>query len=153
MATVEGTSGRSSTLQARGDDSLLRCQVVTPERTVLDVKVPFLAVPLYDGELGILPGRAPLVARLGYGALRFNRPGEPTERFYIDGGFLQVRDDQVSVLTNRALPVSQLTAETARGELDRALALTPTTPLQFQEKDRALARARAQLRLAESGDR
>jgi F-type H+-transporting ATPase subunit epsilon len=121
---------------------------VTPERTILDVRVRSVVVPLFDGEIGILPGRAPLVARLGYGELRFNRPGEPTERFYVDGGFLQVRDDQVSILTSRALPLAQLTAETARGDLDRALALTPTSPAQFQEKDRAMASARAQLRLA-----
>ncbi len=150
MATVEGAASRSA---GRIDDSLLRCQVVTPERTVLDVNVTFAAVPLFDGELGILPGRAPLVARLGYGELRIHRPGEPIERLYIDGGFLQVRDNVVSVLTNRALPISQLTAETARGDLDRALAQTPTNALQFQEKDRAVARARAQLRLAQQPGR
>jgi F-type H+-transporting ATPase subunit epsilon len=147
MATVEGTAVRSA--PGRVDDSLLRCQVVTPEKTVLDVRVKFVAVPLFDGEIGILPGRAPLVARLGYGELRFTGGSGSEPRLYIDGGFLQVRDNQVSLLTNRAVPVAQLTSETAQGDLDRALALTPTTPVEFQEKDRAMARARAQLRMAE----
>jgi F0F1-type ATP synthase epsilon subunit len=49
----------------------LHCLVITPERTVVDESADFMAVPLYDGELGVLPGRAPLVGRLGFGELRF----------------------------------------------------------------------------------
>ena len=149
MATVDRPAARSAS-SGRGLDSRLRCQVITPEKTVVDVPATFIAIPLIDGEMGIMPGRAPLVARLGFGLLRYDRPGEPTERLFVDGGFLQVRDNQIAILTNRALPVSQLTVEGARAELDRALAQTPTTPDQFHEKDRAVSRARAQLRLAQS---
>ena len=127
----------------------MRCQVITPEKTLMDTEVSFVAVPLVDGEMGILPGRAPIVARLGFGVLSFDRSGEQRERLYVDGGFLQVLDNRVSVLTNRALSLSDLTAETARAELTRAQAMIASTPEQFRERDRALARARAQLRLAE----
>ena len=48
----------------------LQVVVVTPEKTLLDETVDFVALPLYDGELGVLPGRAPLIGRLGYGELR-----------------------------------------------------------------------------------
>src|SRR6476469_87520 len=72
----------------------LRCVVVTPERALVDVPADFVALPLYDGEVGILPGRAPLVGRLGYGELRIKR-GNQTERYYVDGGFVQVRADVV----------------------------------------------------------
>ena len=75
--------------------------VVTPERAVLDEAVDFVALPMYDGELGVLPGRAPLIGRLGYGELRIRR-GEETQRFFIDGGFAQVRANVVTVLTPRA---------------------------------------------------
>ena len=44
--------------------------VVTPEATVLDEQVDFVALPLYDGEIGIAPGRSPMIGRLGYGELR-----------------------------------------------------------------------------------
>ena len=44
--------------------------VVTPERTLFDELVEFVALPLYDGELGVLPGHTPLIGRLGYGELR-----------------------------------------------------------------------------------
>ena len=64
----------------------LQCVVVTPERVVIDETVDFVALPMFDGELGVLPGRAPLIGRLGYGELRICR-GEHTQRYFIDGGF------------------------------------------------------------------
>src|SRR5580704_568317 len=81
----------------------LKCVVVTPERTLFDEWVEFVALPLYDGELGVLPGRSPLIGRLGYGELRTKASGT-TRRYFVDGGFVQVRDDIITVLTNRATP-------------------------------------------------
>ena len=77
----------------------LQCVVVTPERAVLDEPVDFVALPLYDGELGVLPGRAPLIGRLGYGELRIRR-GDSTRRFFVDGGFAQVRPHSVRLLAS-----------------------------------------------------
>ncbi|GIW87803.1 MAG: ATP synthase epsilon chain [Isosphaeraceae bacterium] len=126
----------------------LRCQVVTPERVVIDERVDFVAVPLDDGELGVLPGRAPLVGRLGFGELR-SRSHRGEERHFVDGGFVQVRDDVVTVLTSRAVAVTDLDLESARAELARARALPGATADQLREKSRALARARAMVRAAE----
>ncbi|HEV3448331.1 MAG TPA: F0F1 ATP synthase subunit epsilon, partial [Gemmataceae bacterium] len=80
----------------------LQCVVVTPERAVLDEPVDFVVLPLYDGELGVLPGRAPLIGRLGPGELRLRR-GDAIRRFFVDGGFAQVRNNIVTVLTPRAV--------------------------------------------------
>src|SRR5712691_2292848 len=91
----------------------LRCVVVTPERAVLDEVADFVAVPLYDGELGALPGRLPLIGRLGYGELRYRR-GTAEHRYYVDGGFVQVRADVVTVLTARAIPAAAIKPEAAR---------------------------------------
>src|SRR5437588_3066687 len=85
----------------------LHCVVVTPERALLDQVADFVALPMYDGELGVLPGRAPLIGRLGYGELRIRR-GQQTERFFIDGGFAQVRENTVTVLTSRAMKASEI---------------------------------------------
>ena len=64
----------------------LQCVVVTPERALLDEPADFVVLPMYDGELGVLPGRAPLIGRLGFGEMRVRRGGQ-TERYYVDGGF------------------------------------------------------------------
>jgi F0F1-type ATP synthase epsilon subunit len=79
----------------------LTCLVVTPEQTALEQKCDFVALPLYDGEIGIAPGRSPLIGRLGYGEMRI-KTGGVTTTYYVDGGFVQVDDNIVSVLTNRA---------------------------------------------------
>ncbi len=51
-------------------DRLLQCSIVTPEATVLEVNAPFVALPLYDGEVGIQPAHSPFIGRLGYGEMR-----------------------------------------------------------------------------------
>src|ERR1700709_221344 len=80
----------------------IRCVVVTPERPLFARVVDFVALPLYDGELGVLPGRAPLIGRLGFGELRI-RTGTTTQHLYVEGGFVQIRANTVTVLTTRAL--------------------------------------------------
>ena len=95
----------------------LQCVVVTPERAVLDEPVDFVALPMYDGELGVLPGRAPLIGRLGYGELRI-RHGATLRRLFVDGGFAQVRANVVTVLTPRALAVQQIDQQAAARTLE-----------------------------------
>jgi F-type H+-transporting ATPase subunit epsilon len=124
----------------------LQCVVVTPERAVLDEPVDFVALPLYDGELGVLPGRAPLIGRLGPGELRLRR-GDSTRRFFVDGGFAQVRSNIVTVLTPRAVRGEDINTEAAQQMLEAAPA--PAVSLDeraTREKDQQ--RARAQLRVA-----
>src|SRR5205085_7199902 len=82
---------------------VLECIVVTPEATALQTPAQFVALPLFDGELGVLPGHSPFIGRLGFGELRVVENGK-TFRLYVDGGFVQVAGGVVSVLTNNAIP-------------------------------------------------
>src|SRR5262245_6746583 len=124
----------------------LKCVIVTPEKAVLDETVQFVALPMFDGELGILPGRAPLIGRLGMGELR-TQQGSVVKRFYIDGGFAQIRADVVTVLTPKAQKAADIDANVATHALEAAKG--PTTTPEAQEAQRkAQARARAQLRIA-----
>jgi F-type H+-transporting ATPase subunit epsilon len=131
-------------------DRLIECVVVTPERTVFDEVVEFVALPLYDGELGVLPRHSPLIGRLGYGELRTKLGGE-THHYFVDGGFAQVRDDVVTVLTNRAIPAAAIEPAAAARELEAAFARVATTEHDQAEKARAIARARAQIRIGGRG--
>src|SRR5262245_11883911 len=92
---------------------ILECIVVTPEATALQMPAEFVALPLFDGELGVAPGHSPFIGRLGYGELRVRENGR-TVRLYIDGGFVQVANDQVSILTQQAIPAEKLDAAVAR---------------------------------------
>ena len=129
------------------DNSALRCVVVTPEETVVDVGAEFVAMPLFDGEIGIARDHGPMIGRLGYGELRI-RTGEETTHWYVDGGFVQVADNVVSVLTNRALPSDQVEFDVAEEQLQSALARGASGDDQMALRDRALSQARAQLRIA-----
>src|SRR5690606_15729979 len=107
----------------------------------------FVTVPLYDGELGIARDHAPLIGRLGFGELRYNVGGE-TQCYYVDGGFVQVDKNVVSVLTNRALPIGELDVERAREQLSAALARRPKNLEEMALRDRLQLQSRAQIRLA-----
>lgn len=125
----------------------VQCQVITPEKVLLDEVVEFVALPLYDGELGVLQGRAPLIARLGFGELRI-RSGATVQRYFVDGGFAQVRDDAVTVLTSRAIPATEIDVESAREEQEQARTRVATSDAEQAEKTRAIERARAMIRVA-----
>ncbi|MBM4000343.1 MAG: F0F1 ATP synthase subunit epsilon [Planctomycetes bacterium] len=125
----------------------IRCIVVTPERTALETTSDFVAIPLCDGELGILPGRAPLIGRLGFGELRL-RSGNQVTRYYLDGGFVQVVGDTVTLLTERAVPAGDVNAESAHDQLRHALQRPIATREQESIRDRLVAQARAQIRVS-----
>lgn len=125
----------------------LQCIVVTPETTVKDQMADFVALPLFDGEAGIAMGHSPMIGRLGYGEMRI-RVGEQTDKYYIDGGFVEVADDVVSVLTNRAIPAAALDPEVAAELLTTARQRVANTPELMQIRDRLVQQARAQLRVA-----
>src|SRR3954454_14873893 len=94
----------------------LKCVVVTPEQSVLDEPADFVALPMIDGELGVLPGRAPLIGRLGAGELRLRQRGA-VRRLFIDGGFAQVRSDTVTVLTSGAVAAEEINSQVAEQDL------------------------------------
>jgi F-type H+-transporting ATPase subunit epsilon len=80
---------------------VLTVSVISPERVLFEGEAESVVVPAYDGELGILTGHAPLMTLLGRGVLRLSGGGS-TRRFAVEGGFLQVVDDRVRVVTERA---------------------------------------------------
>ncbi len=82
-------------------DKTFHCSVVTPERAVLDTDATFVAFPAHDGEIGILYNRAPLLCQLGKGTLRVEL-GKASHRFSIEGGFAQMVDNKLTILTDNA---------------------------------------------------
>ena len=122
----------------------LRLIVVTPERTLLDEPVAALRFPLYDGDIGILPGRIPLIGRLGTGELRITTASGKSN-YFIDGGFVQVVGPTVTLLTNSAIPDSEITVADAEKKLNDALAIVAKTDEESAAKFAAQQRARKML--------
>src|SRR5262245_5170189 len=101
---------------AQASSKTFRCQVVTPERVVVDKRASFVALPAFDGELGVLAGRAPIIARLGSGRLRVESP-EGNEDLFVSGGFAQMAGETLTLLTEEARPLASLDAAAAAREL------------------------------------
>jgi F-type H+-transporting ATPase subunit epsilon len=88
-----------------------------------------------------------LIGRLGYGELRVKHNNQET-KYYVDGGFVQVADNLVSVLTNRAIPATALDALAAEEQLRTALSRRAAGAEELAIRDRLILQARGQLRVA-----
>jgi F-type H+-transporting ATPase subunit epsilon len=124
------------------------CSVITPERAVLEAEATFVAFPAHDGEVGILPGRAPLLFKMGIGELRVESP-EGNRNFFVDGGFAQMVENRLTLLTEQARTIEEID----RAATERALAEARTMPMisdaEFAARQRAVRRAETQIHLAE----
>jgi F-type H+-transporting ATPase subunit epsilon len=127
---------------------LLHCIVVTPETTALEQDAEFVALPLFDGEIGIAPSHSPMIGRLGYGEMRIRSAGGATATYYLDGGFVQVADNVISVLTSRAIPSARLNETAAQEQLETATKRHANTPELAELREKAISQARAQIRIA-----
>ena len=122
--------------------------VITPERAVLETDATFAAVPAHDGELGILRNRAPMLYRLGAGLLRVDTP-EGKRALFLSGGFAQMVDNRLTILTEVAKELDQIDRATAERSLADAQAMKNRSDAEWKARQRALAAARAELRLVQ----
>jgi F-type H+-transporting ATPase subunit epsilon len=79
----------------------LTVSVISAERTIYEGTADMVVVPAWDGEVGVLRGHAPMLVLLGEGELRIKQAGAE-QRFMVGGGFMQVVDDVVTVISERA---------------------------------------------------
>jgi len=96
----------------------IQLEVVTPERRVLADPVDMVTVPGLGGELGILPGHTPLISQLQTGVLTYVADGKSSQ-LHVSGGFVEVRDDHVSVLAEVAERPDEIDAARARLSRDQ----------------------------------
>lgn len=137
-----------------------RCRLVTPTESLLDEQVAYASIPAWDGLFGVLPGRAPIVARLGLGELsvRFSEGGGAggTRSYLVDGGFVQMAGDTLTILAERATPTEALAEADAQAELEAASrrqipADVADRQMELERINREKRRAALAVRLARSG--
>ena len=132
----------------------LRLDIITPERNLLSETVDAVNVPGLDGELGILPGHTPLISQLRTGVLAYTQ-GATAKRLLVSGGFVEVRDDRVSVLADVAERPEEIDAARARAEregAEKALASFSGSEAEFESASDELERSTVRLQLAAGGD-
>ena len=129
-------------------------RVVSPEGNVLKDDVEFVILPGQAGELGILPNHAPLIAGLNVGVMRYTKDGS-TKRMAISGGFVEVADNQVTVLAETAEPgelIDLQRALAAKERAERRLA-RKDGDMDLQRAEFALRKAMARIKAAEKSDK
>jgi F-type H+-transporting ATPase subunit epsilon len=129
-------------------------EFVSPEKLLLSRPVEMAVLPAAEGEMGVLPGHAPMIVALRGGVITVHEGGQATERLYVAGGFAEVTPTRLTILADEATPVSELSKADAGqriAEAEKALAeAQDATP---EKRDAAMARllaAQAMLAAAEA---
>jgi len=126
-----------------------RVELLTPEGTVASLDAVSVVYPAADGQAGVLGGHAALVALLGAGAMTISAADGRTEEYFVAGGFAHVRENDLTVLAEEAIPTRKLDAEEAWAEIVRARAIRPTTDLAYARRRETLHAARVKFALAQ----
>ncbi|MES2712819.1 MAG: ATP synthase F1 subunit epsilon [Pseudomonadota bacterium] len=129
-------------------------ELVSPARLLLSRPVEMAILPAAEGEMGVLPGHAPMIVALRGGVISVTEGGQVTERLFVGGGFAEVTPDRVTVLADDATPVASLSkaaAATVLANAEAALADANTmTPEKREQAMVALLSARAMVATAEA---
>lgn len=127
--------------------SNLQLVVVTPETTLINEPVDGVRFPLFDGQMGVLPGRLPLVGRLGCGEMTLaTSSGERS--YFVDGGFVQIQGGIVTLLTSRCLKAGDIKADAVAEELQQATVRPAASDADIEARLRDQDRARRMLSVA-----
>ena len=132
---------------------LIRCVIVTPEQTVLDTKAVGVSLPLDDGSRGIAAGHAPFIGRLGSGEVQLRGVAggtgtETTIRTFVEGGFVEVGNNEVTVITQGATDSGAIKVSEAQGELENLLQQKAVGDDEIDALLKLESAARARLRAA-----
>ena len=103
----------------------LNLEIVTPEQSLFSGEVDEITVPAVQGYLGILPGHAPLLSELRVGVISY-RQGTEESHLFCSWGFLEILEDRVSVLAEKAESADQIDVEQARTDQQEAEQLLRT---------------------------
>lgn len=123
----------------------MRCLVLSPERTLFEGDADAIVLPAHDGLSGVFPKHAAMIGRLGDGILTLRSAGAERS-FLLLGGFYRVLHDTVSILSDSAFPLDEVSAAQGEAEETQTRAMAARTDAERAARDRAVERARLKRR-------
>ena len=120
-----------------------RVSLVTPERSVVETEASYAELPAHDGQLGVQHNRAAMLIKLGVGKLRLDLAEGGVQRFVLDGGFAQMRDNKLTLLCERAYGGADIGREEAQQRLTQAQSLPMGSRDEVEKRRHDLAVAQA----------
>ncbi len=133
-------------------DRKLYCEVITPEKILYQGDVEMVIAPGAAGELGILPLHMPLITTLKVGELRLKHGQEKQDYIAIDGGYMEVMEDKVTILADAAEYASKMDVaklNEMKSEIEHRLAAIPKDSEELFEATSELERITNRLSVAE----
>ncbi len=115
-------------------------ELVSPEKLLLSVDAEMVTVPGDAGDMGILPGHAPVISSLRLGVIEVTKAGGGEERIFVAGGFAEMSNNKLTVLAEEAMPVADLKRDKLEAKLKDA-----REDLADAKQDHAKARAQAEI--------
>ncbi len=114
---------------------MLKLEIVTPERRVIDTEVDAVTVPTASGEVGILPSHASLVSTVKPGVLSYSAKGS-SDRIAVSSGFVEVNDNKVAILVDSAETADDVDLDSVRSaRLDAEKVMTAAGQLSADESE------------------
>jgi F-type H+-transporting ATPase subunit epsilon len=101
-------------------DNKVAFELVSPERLVVSMPVDMVVVPGGEGDFGVLPGHAPLIASVRAGVIEIYDGREVSDRIFVAGGFAEVTRERCTVLAESAVRVSEINVGDAEADLRSA---------------------------------
>ena len=95
----------------------IQFELVTPEKRLVSKPVEMAVLPGSEGDLGILPGHAPVITSLRPGVIAIYEGDKIVDSIFAAGGFVEVRPDRLIVLAEQAQPVSSLNRSEAEQQV------------------------------------
>jgi len=128
--------------------NVFHCSVVTPDEKLIDGDVTYAMIPAWDGQYGIAPGKSPLLIKLGVGQLRLDFAVGGSRWYLVEGGFAQMVENELTILSNKATKAEHLIESDANRELNEALEIDTSNEQEMDAKKTAIETARQKRHLA-----
>ncbi len=127
-----------------------QCSIITPQETAFDGKITYATFQAWDGQEGILSQRSPLLTKLGIGIVRLDLEAGGKAWFLLDGGFAQMQEGVLMLLSSNAMTSDSVSLAEAQSELDDANARVVTGTEDREARERAQQWARAKVTFAKT---
>ena len=129
-------------------------EIVSPDKLLLSQPVDMAVIPAAEGDMGVLPGHAPMIVLLQGGTIVLHEGGKPTARLYVSGGFAEITGTRCTVLADEAIPVAEVSRSKGEARLSEAEAdYAAADKMDVPNLDRIMGRmqsARAMITAAEA---
>ncbi|MBF0167859.1 MAG: F0F1 ATP synthase subunit epsilon [Alphaproteobacteria bacterium] len=127
------------------ESNLVQFDLVSPERLLVSEAYDMVVVPGSEGDFGVLPRHAPMIATLRPGVIDIYENGVISERLFVAGGFAEVTPERLTVLAEEAIPLSDIDSDATKTRLK-----TAKEAFEAADTDAARAEAEAEVGIAEA---